>query len=57
MLKAEIELRKLKEAKEEGRVDADGSSLIVSRRGIPYNCKPTFLMKILTALDKFMYRQ
>ncbi|KKR47670.1 MAG: hypothetical protein UT90_C0005G0025 [Parcubacteria group bacterium GW2011_GWA1_40_21] len=57
MLKSEVELRKIKEAKEDGRVDAEGNFLIVNERGIPHNCKPTFLMKILAALDKFMYRQ
>lgn len=57
MLKAEIKLRQIKEAKEEGRVDAEGNSLIVSERGIPYVCKLTLLMKILDALDKFMYRR
>lgn len=57
MLKTEIKWRQLKEAKEEGRVDTEGNPLIVSERGIPYVCKPTFLMKILDALEKFMYRR
>lgn len=57
MLKAEIKLRQIKKAKEEGRVDIEGNPLIVNERGIPYVCKPTFLMKILDALEKFMYRR
>ena len=58
MLKAEIKMRQFKEAKEEGRVDADGNPLGISERGIPYNIgKQTMMMKILDALDKFMYRR
>lgn len=57
MLKAEIKMRQIKEAKEKGRVDAEGNTLIVNERGIPHVCKPTFLVKILDALDKFMYRR
>ena len=57
MLRAETKFRKLKEAKEKGHIDKDGNILIVDKRGIPHSCKPTFLMKIFAALDKFMYRQ
>lgn len=57
MLKTESEWRQIKEAKEEGRIDAEGNPLIVNERGIPYVCKTTFLMKILDALEKFMYRR
>ena len=57
MLKAEIELRKIKEAKEKGYVDKEGNILIVDDRGFPHNYKSTLWMKILSALDKFMYRR
>jgi len=57
MLKAEIQFRQIKDAKREGRVDAEGNLLVVNERGVPHNCKPTFLMKIFAALDNLMYRQ
>lgn len=57
MLKTEIKRRQINEAKKEGRVDAEGNPLIVSPSGIPYVCKSTLLMKILDALEKFMYRR
>lgn len=53
---AEVEFRQFKEAKEDGRLDTDGKPVFVSRRGIPYNYKPSLLLKILKALDNFMFK-
>lgn len=56
MLKIERVYRQLKSAKEDGRLDANDHALILTEGGIPRDYKTTWVMKILGALDKFMYK-
>ncbi len=57
MSKAEAELRQLNDAKAGHRLDSNGDPVLTNSRGIPYNYKSNLMMKILDALDKFMYRR
>ncbi len=56
-MKAEIELRQFNDAKIGNRLDIDGKPVLINSRGIPYNYKSTFLLKILIALDKFLFKK
>lgn len=54
MNKAEVELRQLKDAKAGRRLDVNGKPVFTNSRGIPYNYKPTFLLKTLIIIDKII---
>lgn len=55
MHNAETVFRQVKEAEDEGRLDNNGHALLVNECGIPYEYKPTFLMKIRHFLYNLMY--
>lgn len=52
MIKAETELRQLKNARAERRLDVNGNPVLMNSRGIPYNYRPTLLLKVLIIIDK-----
>lgn len=56
MHKAEAVFRQVKEAENEGRLDYDGHALLVNKVGVPYEYKPTFMMKIRNFLYNLMYK-